>query len=555
MKVLSSLVGAAIFGASAVSLPAMVGVFSGHEDLRVQVHSPRRYEVRPSPDARRARVAGTEPEGVRFSSLLRSGASGVDLTTWRTSYGSAYEREVTWPALVGPFNAEDDYVCGYTLWLGAGLFDTSDAGAGLSRLVRAILRSSLPKSIDVDEYNIHVKVPDLRDVKMEVVLEAGRLTFSLTLDFQDRSRFAILAVPVRIDMNDGAPVLKRDGRVGSSSLTGPLREELLRQGGNEGAARAASAFPIIGPLFLEPLGREQGISQARSEIPVRAAQMAENNVDEALANLALGLRKLREPWRPLPSRRDEIRLKLASAPVVAPGGIRLDLCARVSVAEPKMNPVAPGSVAIPNVVAASSPSSGPSVGVALAPAAINQVLYYLWQSGQLAELGRSKSVFDALDEGVRLSALDFKGFSPGLPPALAQSSRPGRLSFVVGDVALGGLRDDAAVDVVAHGQADLVLANDGDNIRLEGFINDLRLNCVGKTGSLTTLTPCLGDLLPLARKLATKRRTAQMFAGADLLAKLPAIGFRDAKLKLSQLHVATAEAPPTINLSVEARFE
>ncbi|HET7543828.1 MAG TPA: hypothetical protein VFK05_28345, partial [Polyangiaceae bacterium] len=170
----------------AAALPVLVGATVGREDLAVKVEGNRLFDVRNSSYIALSRATPT-PAYATEQRLLLQGLRGLDLTTWSRTYGGAYAREVTWPSLVGPFQNESDYVCGYSLHLGAGLFDTSRAGAGLQRLVEDALRHSLPKTLDVPEHDLHIPLPDLDSAVLSIRLGNAVASMAVSIRFVDAS--------------------------------------------------------------------------------------------------------------------------------------------------------------------------------------------------------------------------------------------------------------------------------------------------------------------------------------------------------------------------------
>jgi hypothetical protein len=180
------------------------------------------------------------------------------------------------------------------------------------------------------------------------------------------------------------------------------------------------------------------------------------------------------------------------------------------------------------------------------------VLYYVWQAGKLRDLGRSSVVLGGLAEEVRVAAFDFTGLDAQLPPMIAPSiSTADTLSFTLANVEAGtiGLRR-----VLVHGTLGLRTRQQDDAIQLSAEIADLRVNCIqpGPRGAL--LTPCLSDILPVAREAAMKP-IHLAFPGGDVLAQLPRLSFQGMALRTSQLRVETSGSPVQVQLRVQARIE
>ena len=125
--------------------PLLLAALPNDPDLRVDVGSPHAYAVRSSerePLPPVALLPAPPPHGLRVTDTA-SGA-GLDLRTWEVNYSNRWEREVTLPILTGPFAKDGDDVCGYSVRLGAGLFDKHGAGAGLVGLLRKRLAKQFP---------------------------------------------------------------------------------------------------------------------------------------------------------------------------------------------------------------------------------------------------------------------------------------------------------------------------------------------------------------------------------------------------------------------------
>lgn len=561
----STLVGLGLAAATGIALPVLVGAKSNGEDLRVRVAADRPYEVLATPQTDRALVE-FDPTDVGTQRLLKDGEPGLNLATWSKTYGGSYVREVTWPTLAGPFHAETDFVCGYSLQIGAGLFDTAGAGAGLQRLVHEKLATFFPRREQV--HGIDVNFPALDSTALTIALGDGGARITVNLRLVDATTFDI-AFPVRLVSLQGRPHIERivteqmDVR-----FEGPSRDRIVAQAKTQGALTGGlfgcGIGALLGPIGLAVgciggagMGEGMGEDEANAQIPGRSQDIVTQKIDDALAHVALGLGRLGEPFHPFKDRPgDEISLSLDGDPAVDPLGITLPLCVRITAAEPKVDstisgPVVLGGGRIPHGQQA---SMAPVIGLTLNGDATNQLVHYAWQAGLLKSVGESTLVLDALSERVRMAAFDFTGFAPGLPPTLAPSLANGQgLPLVIGDVKIGSLNNKG---VVGHGVARLDLVQVGDSIELGGRLDDLHVNCTSKAGSRISLSPCMSDLLPVVRDMmAHGKRPSYRFSGADLLGKLPQFGFHGLQVNLSGLHVASVNGPPGISMTANARVE
>lgn len=551
----STLLGLGLSGLGLLALPVLVAGTSGRDDLMVEVPAERRFSVAPLRSLA-SPAASVAPARAVLRRALGPAEPGLELTTWTADYGPAYHREVTWPTLVGPFIDEDEFVCGYSVHAGAALFDTAGAGRGLAALLTRRLREKLPPSLDFPEYDVHVPMPALRRVELGVRLGPGRVSFSLELRFADGTRFALRRIPVKLGAAHGILTVSRSGRLAPPIFEGPLRNRLLAEGGERVALLGGLLGGLFGPLGVMAgviAGDGVGRDAADSMITRGAEALATEKVDEALRELALGMARLTQPLHPFSSRpEDELMVAVAAEPAVSRSGITLPLCARLRVGAPRTDDAVPGPVALnqPRVEAPSSPAA--ALSLALNADALEQLMFYLWQSGGLGQLGTSPLVLEGLATEVREAAFDFRGLRPGLPPTFASTDHASGLPFVVGDVALGAM---GAKTVVAHGRVDLGVASDHDAVTLSATVPDVRVNCVELEGGRARLTPCLADLLPLARDRMGARPRAYAWGSSELLAKLPALGFEGVRLELSTLRISTSMNPARLDVSANARFE
>lgn len=561
----STLVGLGLAAATGIALLVLVGAKSNGEDLRVQVAADRPYEVLATPQTDRALVE-FDPNDVSAQYLLKDGEPGLNLATWSKTYGGSYVREVTWPTLAGPFHAETDFVCGYSLQLGAGLFDTAGAGAGLQRLVHEKLATFFPRREQV--HGIDVNFPALDSTALTIALGDGGARITVNLRLVDTTTFDI-AFPVRLVSLQGRPHIERivteqmDVR-----FEGPSRDRIVSQAKAQGAMTVGllgcGLGALLGPIGLAAgciggasMGEGIGENEANAQIPGKSQDIVTQKIDTALAQVALGLSHLGDPFHPYKDRLgDEISLRLEGDPSVEAIGITLPLCVRITAAEPRIDSTIPGptllgGVRIPHGQLA---TTAPVIGLTLNGDAINQLTYYVWQAGLLKSVGESTLVLDVLSKQVRMAAFDFTGFAPGLPPTIAPSLANAQgLPFVLGDVKIGSLNNKV---VVGHGVARLELVQVGDSIELGGRLDDLHVNCTSKAGSRISLSPCLSDLLPVARDMMVHgKRPSHRFSGTDLLSKLPQFGFHGLQVNLSGLHVASVSGPLGISMTVNARVE
>lgn len=556
-----TVVGLAVAIVGVGALPVALESTSGAVDLAVRV--PARHQVLRD-DRDQGTWASVFPNhGVTRSRSPSNSGARLDLATYGIDYGEAWHREVTLPSLVGRFADEGFGVCGYSVHLGAALFDTDKAGRGIKTAVHRRVVEKFPHSIDDEDSGIHVRLPDVRSTDFDVAFVEGYAWIRLEVVLADTTRFAV-RFPVRVTARAGVPFVERVREVPPTvEFTGPVREQLVQQGRNKGtgygaglgcAAGAAFGGPIgcgLGMLLGALAGNAVGESMANTEIPKRAEAMAESKIDEMLEEFGLGMKKLSNPIHPNAKRpRDAIKLALRQDPQVSRDGLSFTLCASITAAAPKTDASIHGSPFWESP--SPTPPAGPeaAISIALNDDAVQQVIYYAWQSGVLAEAGMSSFVLQRMPDEIRLAAFDFTGFAPQLPPVLDRSR--GGLAFVVGDVNVGTM---GKKDVVTHGVLTAGITQAGSALKLSASVEKLWLNCVAHEPGAYVLSPCMSDILPIVREKAIGRPLEGTIAGGDILAKLPRLTFEGMTVKVSNLRVNTTGSPLRVSIGVNANIE
>jgi hypothetical protein len=559
-------VGSAVALGLALSLPLALGALPPPTDLGAELLLPQPYVILDGPQAPRPSVVLDAPSGER--AVVRDwpdvAGSGLNLRTWRVDYGHRWEREVTVPFLVGPFEREDAGVCGWSVHLNAGLFDMTGAGAGLKAALHREISSNFPYSVRDEDTGISVTFPEVRKTEVGITFKAGYAQVHVVIELVDDTQLTA-DVPVRISSQNGTPVVKRAGPVGAQ-WQGPTREKLLQDAADFGAMQGGGLVGLggcalgpvgclVGALIGVDVGSDQGRAQGNVKADERVQSEITNRVDEALEHVALGMNDMGRAWAPLPQRPfDTIQLRLASDPLVSPGGITLSLCASVHVAMPKLDNSVPGW---PRVATAHplernrSNVPGAFIELTADADAINQAMYLLWQSGTLRELGHDSAMLNALPEGLRNLAFDVKGFDPGLPPTAGTQASQYGIPMVLGDVTLGAWENRR---VIGHAIASIGVEPSGEAVELRARFEEVSVNCVESTTSSTRLTPCLSDLLPAVRDMLAERPFTHRLTGADILGRLPALTFQGLRLELSNLQARTPPGPSSLRVKVDARI-
>jgi hypothetical protein len=548
---LGALVAAGVLGGSALVLRGTTGKL----DLYVDVPGSG------------APVAGPDAARVRTTRLREVPGPGLDWTRWSVGYSNgAYQRDVVRPELVGPTAPPEAFACGSELHVGAGLFDTKAAGRGLVDLVRAEVAGIFPYSQTFSlplGQSVTLRLPAMRNLQLAVRFGPGEI-YTLAEATLTDSTILSLGFSSRVTVRDGAPVLERmQDRHVHLVFAGPARDDVVAQakrvGGNYGAGGGCALGMVFGPGGCVVaggagllLGRHIGGKTAQDQIAVQAPAEVAAVLDKKLAELSLGLRGFSRAFALDPERPgDALRVRLDGAPTVTAEGLTLPLCTSFTVAPPLVSPGAPGPLALAGKAPADRPG-GARLSVSLSPAALHQALYYAWQSGLLRRVGQSPAVLAGLSDKVKATALDFAGFDPRLPPTLSPHTPEGaRVPLVVGDVALGTLGPRT---VTGHALLDLAIVSDSSSIRLDAFVRDLYVGCTEPRSDGVRLTPCLSDLVPVARELARGQPVGVSFSRRDVLARLPAVAFRGLSLELTAPEARTLGSPAGLVLGAGAAF-
>jgi hypothetical protein len=513
--------------------------------------------IRPAPGQRGVSVSDMPPEGI----------PGLSLRTWQVSYGHRWDREVTLPILTGPFEREGSESCGLIARLGAGLFDTSGAGAGLEDAIHKKFSELFPRTLG--EAGVQIAFPGVRETDLQITLRAGLAEIAARITLLDGTVFSA-RFPARLVNYDGSPSIERAGPV-LSSWTGPTRDQARRAGAAAGESFGAGLGALGGFLLGGPegasigggiggeIGSELGAAEANRVAAARSQQEITSQIDRALAHLTLGLSALRKPIAPFPSRpMDSIRLRLAANPAVSPHGITLPLCASVHVGGSKVNASVSGPAHViktaPPALSDPADEDDAAIELAIDTNGLNQALYFAWQSGFLREIGRSSAILDAMPATVRNLAFDVTGFDPGLPPTITTAlldESGSRVPVILGDIAIGtwGPRR-----VTGHATALLELTSSGDDVAISSTLKDIHVNCVeAAANDGVRLSPCLSDLLPTVRETMEEKPMTRRMPGADLLGRLPREPFKGMEIDWSGLRVNVRTEPPALYIRVDAK--
>jgi len=552
------LAGVALFAVLFGALPLFLQSDSDRPDLVAT--APSRYQL----NAVAPQALSASTEGAVIEPADGDGGPGLHLTFARKNYGDAYRREVAWPSLVGPFRDEADFVCGYDMYLGAKLFDTTGAGAGLQGAMRDSLAATFPSTPTIE--GITVSLPALEQVELRVTPRSGYVELGLHVVLVDTTQLDV-ALSAWLIQENGAPALRRiPSAPVVARLEGPTKDRIIRQareyGGGGGALLAGAGGCLFGPLgcllgalFGGVMGGDAGEKKAVEGIQTTITA----KIDEELERLTIGLEGFTRPFELVPSRPgDKTCVWLERHPIVTESGIRLPLCVQMKVAPPRVDAAIPGPISLgaERLTHDDTGSSDPIVALSLNADAIHQVVHYLWQSGQFREMGGSDAVVEALAKNLHIAAFDVTGLDPELPPTLArQQSANDALTFDFANLAIGTLDQRT---VLAHGTTHFAVAQQNDTIALQSVMDDVHVNCVQSIEAGVRLTPCLSDLVPMVRRLArdgSEPKTLLRSSSSDLLARLPSLGLGGMRIRLSELQIRTHAKPAELELRVTAETQ
>jgi hypothetical protein len=569
MKQPATLIGSALVFCAATGFVISLGALPEGDDLSVTVNSTRAFVVEGGGASIPKISAGPDniKERIEHQDLPTNVMGGFHLRTWRIDYAHRWEREVTLPILSGPLVKENANVCGYTLKIGAGLFANKDA---IEAIVRKKLASQFPRTFK-HESGIEIDFPELTAVKLDIRLVRGFVTVALGMRLRDNTLIQAQA-NLKVVSSNGAPIVQRVGKVWTN-WEGPTYDRMLEQASEKGAVGGGLLGGLLGLIFFGPagalvggvagggVGAAAGQEKAQEEGQKEAQNTITDQIDYALADLALGMAKLKHPFAPLPMRpNDTVALSLAKDPTISPDGIAIPLCAKVNIGGSKRDPAITGPVYVEplnvfDTQLASFDGASPDLELVANANGMNQLLYFMWQSGTLRELGQSSAILDALPDSIRALAFDVTGFDPGLPPTVVQSVSPAgakNLTVVLGDVALGTWERRR---VVGHAVTSLGI-DQGDSIDLSAKFQHLSVNCVESISQKQQmkLTPCLSDLLPPVRDMLKEKPLVHRMPSADLLRRLPNFAFDGLKIDLSRLRVNTTSTPATLRFRVDTKI-
>jgi hypothetical protein len=474
-RVVEHLAGAALAIAAIASLPLGARACSGGSELSLVVPGDAPYLVRDSPHV--APHVDVSPNAllsrVEKTAVGDPSAPGLSWERWHLVYGARWERDVVYPVLTGPFDADGTtYPCGLALRIGAGVLDTRASARSLRTELDRQVRDQFP----FDVLDIHF--PEVKSTDLRFGLEKDKVRAWVDVVLEDETKFAI-ALAVALDDTNGKLFVHRQGIV-DVQWTGPTRD------------KAADHKAVN--LLLGIVGTNAG------EIADDAAQGEVSRiVDDVVSSLQDGIEEAMSAWVPYPERaKDKVAFRIGEKPKVTEQAITLSLCPRVTIGAPRFDSRIEG----PPRIAAKRPTfddvhdAGATIDLALDADALSEIGYFLWQTGQMQSWQVEERIVAEQGDRVRDLALQLHPFAFPLPPALV--AEQGELSARIASVDIGTLGPQR---VVAHAGVTLSFEALPGALRILGTLQDLRMDCTSAGAAPHTLLiePCLSDLAPALR--------------------------------------------------------
>jgi hypothetical protein len=463
--------------------------------------------------------------------------------------------------LIGPFDSESHPVCGLRLRIGADLFDTeSQAGKGLKSILLRKLRASFPtqgqQQTPVGTFTY--SLPNVSDVSVRFLFNDSKTTLFIKVVLEDQT-YVSATSELALRAIDGipafAPIRKVDVDFGGPSID-RIKNEAIAFGALGGSDGVAQIFCFADSAL--GLGNCKGTAQkiANQRLPVAIQTAVKQTLNDQFSRLNTQLSALKRPLAPFANRPDAaLQLRLATDPTFDKNGLDLSICSSLSLST-KLFPQVPGPVqAFSNLTAPATlpPTSNSVISLALNANQLNQLLYFLWQSGALKELGATPSLIDALPSQSKDLAFTVTGFEPQLPPTV--STLPPKNSGLMvsfGDVRIGNWQGHS---VTSHAIAELSAHSEADQIAFSATFPTVAINCVdAPRGGHTKLSSCFSDLLPAVTETLRQDPMVRKLSGGDVLSALPRLFFEGLRLELSGLSVESRSQSRTLEATVQARI-
>lgn len=461
-----ALLGVVLMAAFAAALPLGLRLAGDTHDLSVVAPTAEPYEV-VQPGAPLAAVQ-VRPRRL-LPRLERNGLPersdpGLWLRTWQVTYGHRWERQVTLPALAGPFDVEGKpWPCAVAVRFSPRFFDDgTPGGEDVESVVDRVVRAQFPFEV------MGLRFAAVSSTKLHVRPVEGGLEVSGNITLSDSARS-----PTEFRVKAKIAVGERDGDL----------------------AAKISRVNVVwrGRTRDDPL---VDLASLLLDVDDRARAVVSAKLGGALSILKLP----KEPIALFAGRpKDRFLIRLCDAPESHEDGLTVRLRLVASLAEPRVEPAVPGPPHLEErPVLAPAAGEQPSFEASVSAAGVQQALYAMWQAGELAAWGKQERVVSAMQKKLddRL-AFEVGTVVPRLPPVVVPEGAPGALKVRFGGLEVGR-RDNRRV--VAHGDMLATARVEDGAVGLMGTLADLRVNCVEGAAGDFRLSPCFSDVVPALRE-------------------------------------------------------
>ncbi len=537
--------GAAIVALTAIALPLGLARTGAAERLHAEVVGPGPYQlaqpgVNPPPAllGPSSILDRLDPAGV-----VDQRGPGLALRSWAVEYGKRWHRAVHIPLLTGPFDREGQTGgCGFSVRIRPGVFEPATGAGALAQIAKRQLNAYLPVTFRCGPAT-KITLPKATRVQMVLSMGRGDILVSLGATLPDTTR---IGARTRIAFRN------EDGRLRVLRTT-PL--EPLFEGPLRDKCSGAATIKVVDFVRWLWHGETESIvtSEARATIT--------KHIGPVIRELNSSLGKLNQPFALFEDRpRDRISLRLGSEPVVSPEGLVLTLCPAISLASPKVDSAISGpphsSAEPPRFLRSprrSAAPQAPRIDLLANTHGMNQLLYMLWQTGQLSRWGTSSLITDRLPDDIRALAFDITGFDPRLPPVLSPATtRDGSVRIRFANVAVGSWDQRT---VFGHVDVDTRVRGQQGRISVGGDLATPKVQCAQQIQPRRwRITPCLSELMPLLADRIAGQPLAFHLDLSAILQKLSRNSLGGLGLKLSDLRAQTASPPATLHSSVAIRI-
>ena len=521
---------------AAAVLPVLLGHGRAAPDLEVRFREKGRYVLLSDDRASASVEVSSSRADVAHERTLLHGP-GLGFETWRATFGERWEREVTLPFLVGPFDREDahDWPCSVALRLRPELFS-----GPLAAFVRAKIEERFPIVIEGLTFPKVVRDDVSFDLRCQGQSACHTLVARADVGLADGTRLQ-LSVPVNLrGARDEMLMSVKPARL---VWTGPTRDAAAATIGRHLGRRIGGE---IGGDIGGDIGGEIGAVLGDFVPKARVDQEAEARVS-ALLRAAMSQLRVTLPVFPFTRRGDGLMPSFCDAPEVAADGVTLRLRARTLGRSSSVDGNVPGPIHLDAPPVVTRSPAGKNLDVVLSPAALDEAFYLLWQTGELRALSNDHALASQL-QAVRIAddvvAGDLLPFAleeviPGLPPVVdVDRSASESLRVVLADVELG---EHEGAAVVAHADLQCGIAVQDRAVTLTAKVEGIRASCVRPSPGVRTLLPCFSDALPVLREQLERHPVTFTWRSTELLSDYRYFKLGGQRVGLEDLEVSACE--------------